>query len=439
MDSTTSLGQRIYEMLMESQYWPSEQMLAYQRSQLAQLLRHARATVPFYKIRLDPVFRKNGDIDWNRWQDIPIVTRTDLRDRRDEMLAASLPAGHGTTKTFNSSGSSGIPIKVEVTQIWTYANQAAMRRFNKLQGIVPAKTSASLANSVKDPKLLGMEYYFKQEAGQFPVAENGARKIVLNRSLTEVRKLDILQAEGVTHLSDIPNNTEVLAVANLARKNPVKLEIISCFGQGLTVEQKNLFRTSFGARSVSIYSSMEGGLMGCQCGDNLHYHLNPETVLVEILNSNGETCAPGEQGRVVITPFFSTALPLIRYEQGDGAELQSPCACNSNLPVIGNISGRQDHFMRFPEGSRSATGLSQKLIRETLNAIAYQLAQVETYKLELRYVSADLGTQIDPYPIVAHVRELIHPKLDVVFKPVAQIPLNPGGKHQRIVCEIPAN
>jgi len=230
----------------------------------------------------------------------------------------------------------------------------------------------------------------------------------------------------------------VLAVANLARKNPVKFEIISCFGQGLTVEQRNLFRTSFGARSVSIYSSMEGGLMGCQCGDSFHYHLNPEVVLVEILNANGGSCVPGEQGRVVITPIFSTALPLIRYEQGDGAELQSPCACHSNLPVIGNISGRQDQLMRFPEGNRSATGLSQKLIRETLNAIAYQLAQVETYKLELRYVPADYDRQFDATPVIAHIRENLHPQLEVVFKPVAQIPLNRGGKHQRIVCEIPA-
>ena len=93
--------------------------------------------------------------------------------------------------------------------------------------------------------------------------------------------------------------------------------------------------------------------------------------------------------------------------------------------------------MRFPEGIRTATGLSQKLLRENLNALAFQLAQVETYKLELRYVPADKNRPITPAPIVAHLRELIHPKLDVVFKPVANVPLNAGGKHQRYVCEIP--
>ncbi|MEP7174166.1 MAG: hypothetical protein ABI705_11815 [Aestuariivirga sp.] len=436
MDRTPPLRQRIYEMLMESQYWPPEQMLAYQRSQLAQLLRHAKATVPFYKTRLDPVFKRNGEIDWDRWHEIPIVTRADLRDRRDEMQATSLPPGHGPSKTFYSSGSSGIPIKVEVTQIWTYANQAAANRFHKLQGIVSARTSASLANSIKDSEVLGLEFYTKQSSTQSPDAGNGARQLVLNRNLAEDRKLDILDAEGVAYLLDIPNNIEVLAIANLARINPVKLEVILCSGQDLSADQRKLFKKNFCARSISIYSSMEGGLMGCQCGDSLHYHLNPEIVLVEILTADGRSCAPSEQGRVVVTPFFSTALPLIRYEQGDSAELLPPCECQSKLPVIGNISGRQDQFMRFPEGVRSATGLSQKLIRETLNALAYQLAQVETYKLELRYVPADFNRQFDPHPIVAHIREILHPQLDVVFKPVEQVPLNSGGKHQRIVCEM---
>jgi phenylacetate-CoA ligase len=157
---------------------------------------------------------------------------------------------------------------------------------------------------------------------------------------------------------------------------------------------------------------------------------------LEILSAEGKPCRPGEPGRVVVTPFFNTALPLVRYEQGDTAEFLPSCACGSRLPVIGNISGRQDQFFRFPDGIRTATGLSQALLRENLNALAFQLAQVETYKLELRYVPADWNRPVTPAPIVAHLRELIHPKLDVMFKPVEAVPLNAGGKHQRYLCEI---
>jgi phenylacetate-CoA ligase len=428
---------KIFDMLMESQFWPPETMLAFQRTQLTQLLFHARENVPFYKTRLNPLFRKNGDIDWSRWHEIPIVTRADLRDRRNELLATELPPGHGPSEAFTTSGSSGIPVAMETTWFWGQANRAAIRRFHKLHGIVPTKSSASFSSSPKSSELRTSEYLSKAKKGQSPGEVIAAKELVLNRSLTESRKLDILEAEGIDYIFDIPNNVEVLAIANLSRKNPVRLEALIFHGQGVTLEQRKLFQESFGARSLSIYSSNEGGLMGHQCVDNYHYHLNPEMVFLEILAADGRACGPGEPGRVIVTPFFSTAQPLVRYEQGDTAEFLLPCTCGSNLPLIGNISGRQDQFFRFPEGIRTATGLSQALLRENLNALAFQLAQVETYKLELRFVPADKNRPISPDPIVAHLRELIHPKLDVKFKPVESVPLNAGGKHQRMVCELP--
>lgn len=427
---------KIFEMLMESRFWQPEVMLAFQRTQLAQVLRHARKNVPFYKTRLDSLFKKNGDIEWSRWHEIPIVTRVDLRDNRNELLAAKLPPGHGPSKAFSTSGSSGIPIAMEITWFWGQANRAAIRRFHELHGIVPTKSSASFTNSPNSGDLGKSDYHSKPKEGLPAGDAIAARELVLNRSLAESRKLDILEAEGVDYIFDIPNNVEVLAIANLSRKNPVRLEALIFHGQGVSPEQRKLFQESFGARSLSIYSSEEGGLMGYQCVDSHHYHLNSEMVFLEILNHEGLACAPGEPGRVIVTPFYSTALPLIRYEQGDTAEFLPPCICGNPLPMIGNISGRQDQFFRFPEGIRTATGLSQALLRENLNALAFQLAQVETYKLELRFVPADKNGPITTGPIVAHLRELIHPQLDINFKPVEAVPLNAGGKHQRIVCEI---
>jgi hypothetical protein len=45
--SALTLHHRFYDMLMQSQYWSAERMQEHQRSQLAQLLRHAKKSVPF--------------------------------------------------------------------------------------------------------------------------------------------------------------------------------------------------------------------------------------------------------------------------------------------------------------------------------------------------------------------------------------------------------
>src|SRR5690606_13660103 len=92
------LQRSFFELLMESQYWPEDRMRDHQRSLREPLLRHARANVPFYEHRLDPVFRPNGSIDWDRWHEISIVRRSDLLEHRQSMLARIIPPGHGSVK-----------------------------------------------------------------------------------------------------------------------------------------------------------------------------------------------------------------------------------------------------------------------------------------------------------------------------------------------------
>jgi phenylacetate-coenzyme A ligase PaaK-like adenylate-forming protein len=48
------LGRQSFEMLMDNQFWPAEQLRTYQRSQLIQLLIHAKNNAPFYRTRQCP-------------------------------------------------------------------------------------------------------------------------------------------------------------------------------------------------------------------------------------------------------------------------------------------------------------------------------------------------------------------------------------------------
>ena len=358
MSDTPNFSQRIFEMLMQSQYWPPGQMLEFQRSQLSQLLSHAKATVPFYKTRLDVVFKKNGEIDWDRWHEIPIVTRADLRDRREEMLTTALPPGHGPTKTFHSSGSSGIPVSVEVTQLATLAKLAATRRQFDYQGIDPRKTRAEPVHVNEKGQFLEEEFYFRNSQQGKNNSLNEVKDIAIRRNLPARRKLQLLKTLGVSYLFDTPNNAELLARANLEYEESVRLAAVFCTGQELTADQKTLFRESFGARGHIIYSSKEAGMMGFECGEGPNFHVNSELIMLETATHEGSPCEIGQMGRVIVTPFFSTALPLIRYDQGDTAKFLSSCGCKCMLPILGQIKGRQDQIMHFPDGP-VANNLSQ--------------------------------------------------------------------------------
>lgn len=433
MDNSPTLRQRIYQMLMESQYWPPGQMLEFQRNQLTQLLRHAKATVPFYKTRLDPLFNKNGDVEWNRWHEIPIVTRADLRECRTDLLARELPPGHGPTRDFSTSGSSGVPITVTATAIASAAKSAATQRMRTLHKV---DTSKNFATFVFPHELNGTIFNDGDTpAWSFETQNGGIKSLKINLFLPDARKLEILAGENVGSLSHLPNTAEILAYENNKLGKPLRLDSFQFYGQSISDEQRQKVAESFGARCISIYSSKEAGLMASQCPASNHLHIAAELVFLEVLNEHNLPCAPGETGRVVVTPLYSTAQPLIRYEQGDLATLGDVCNCGSELPVLLRIDGRQDPIFRFPDRLGSEVLIDKSMLQKALRAAAIQMAQTKELKFEIRYVADVDATPRARAAINRHLREVLHPLLSFEYKRLAEIPRNAGGKQQRFVRE----
>ena len=70
-----------------------------------------------------------------------------------------------------------------------------------------------------------------------------------------------------------------------------------------------------------MYSAAEAGAIAFQCREHGRYHVQAESVLLEVLRPDGSACAPGETGQVVLTPFHNFAMPLLRYAIDDMASV----------------------------------------------------------------------------------------------------------------------
>src|SRR4051812_22891710 len=100
--------------LRQTQFMLPERMREYQRSLLERLIRHARKHVPFYRDsgRLDTLFRRDDSIDWERWREIPLLTRKQVQDAGTALYAEQVPPETGRTWTLTTSGSTGEPVSV---------------------------------------------------------------------------------------------------------------------------------------------------------------------------------------------------------------------------------------------------------------------------------------------------------------------------------------
>ena len=424
--------------MMESQYWTPSQMLAYQRHQLEQLLHHAKANVPFYKTRLDPVFKSNGDIDWSRWHEIPIVKRHNLVNDRESMLASQLPPGHGPTREVFSSGSSGTPI------ITTHSNYAG---WVSAQAVHRAQRWHDLDWSQNMVELRGVE----GERGLWPTGEINAswaptwlaadlcgNSYTLSRSTPNEQVIEYVLRKKAVYLSSRPKNLQSIALTVEHLNIAYKPEVIILFGAGVTDDERADFHRVFGARVMSNYSSGEGYKMGNSCETGNHYHINSEIVFLEILDDEDKPCPIGQPGRVVITPIFSTAQPLIRYEQGDIAVRGPNCSCGKTLPVLQEISGRITHLFRFPDGRKIAPFLPDEEFNKGFGSKTWQLVQMGPLAVELRYVRTDQKTVIDEPFAKDMIHQRIHPGIQVTFVQLAATPFTPAGKFIQYKSELPS-
>jgi phenylacetate-CoA ligase len=431
----SNFHKQVLEMMMESQYWPPATMLDFQRSQLSQLLKHAHANSPFYKERLKVLFDHNGEVDWRRWNKVPITKRNDLRDRGKDMLAVQLPPGHAATYEYNTSGSSGVPISVTYGNIFVAASQAARHRAFSWHDIDYRKMRAVLTEVQTENWDRQLEFRIGKWGPPWQPIDGHGEELIINHKLDSAIQLAVMGQWPLHYLSAFPIQMELIARINRQLPHPVQLECVLPFGQETTEEQVDLFKDSFNARCMQMYSSKEGGKIAFQCPGHGHFHINAESMLLEILDEQDQPCPPGKPGRIIITPFFNSAQPVIRYEQGDVGVLGETCDCGRTLPVLKSVLGRLDPIWRFPDGRDVAPKLGVKFLRESLNALAFQVAQVAPMILEVRYVPASHGLTLEEAPIRQHIHEMIRPDIAVQFKELPALPTNAGGKTQRYTNE----
>ncbi|WP_156384607.1 phenylacetate--CoA ligase family protein [Devosia sp. Root413D1] len=433
MAQARDLQHEFYDMLMESQYWLPETMLDYQRSQLAQLLRHARANVPFYEKRLDPVFTATGDIDWGRWEEIPIVTRHDMSAHRAAMLALEVPLGHGQSSTVASSGSTGEPVQItsnRLTFLTSNANRWRAQRWHDLDW-----SAAYTARIGSDARSVYPHGLTRGRWGpSWDAAAQLGQAFELHSDATMRENLEFIRRTGSRYYSTGPKTLHVLALEAERLGLELKLHYVLAQGGHMDDEDKAACRRVFGARSLELYSSKEGGPIAYPCDHGTGMHVNSESVLVEIVDEAGHAVAPGASGRVIITPFVSTAQPLIRYEQGDIARFGPPCTCGRHLPVLAAIEGRSIAIFSHPDGRQIATMLGSGA-RTALNCSFWQIAQVGPLQFEVRYVPRDGSVVADEASARSAFHAAFFPDAEVRFVPVREIPLTAAGKYIEYINE----
>ncbi|GLK77193.1 hypothetical protein GCM10008171_24470 [Methylopila jiangsuensis] len=228
-----------------------------------------------------------------------------------------------------------------------------------------------------------------------------------------------LFARGGAHL-------QALAEEAARRDAPLRFERILSTGTAMTPEARAAARRAFRCDVLDLYGASETGLIAAQCPDCGLMHSCDETMRVEVLRDDGAPAAEGELGRVVVTPLYAYAMPMIRYAIGDYA-IRGPetAPCGRSLGSLRAVVGRARNLFHLADGRVLAPYANASGFRAFIDYRQIQLVQTALDRIEIRYVAAS-DRPVDAEGAAAFVRERFDPSLEAELVRVDHIPAGHG-------------
>ena len=421
----------------QSQWWPADHLRAWQMRQVSVLLDHAIRTVPFYGERLKAAgVRPGKTVAPDVWARIPVLTRDEVQGVGADLRSARLPPDHGRVRDVTSSGSTGKPVTVAKTQLVQTVWEAMTLRDHLWHRRDLTKKLAAIRSLPRGrgvyPRGERVRAWSAATASVYPTGPACS----LSAASTIEEQALWLKRVNPDYLLTIASSLSALPRYCLDEGIELpNLRDVTSLGAIVPPSARALCRKAWGVPLIDTYSAQEVGYIALQCPEHEHFHVQAEAAYVEVLDPDGAPCEPGTHGRVVVTPLHNLAMPLIRYEIGDFAEVGEPCPCGRGLPVLTRILGRLRNLLTLPSGQQIVATFVNDWF-EGFPVAQFQVVQRALDLLEMKIVPQRPFTEAEE----ARIRDLVADRLGPTYRVDItyhdDIPRGPGGKYEDFKSEL---
>jgi phenylacetate-CoA ligase len=365
------------------------------------------------------------------FQELPRLARSDLQVAGDDFFCRDVPTDQGTVSEIFTSGSTGQPVRVRKTAMNQLFWQANMIRVHDWHEI-PYRSRCSVIR-------FGTKSYSElPDWGRpFSLLYQTGKAQLIPLATTPEEQARLLRQFQPTVLQIMPSSLG--ALADLWRADGMdltELKFIRTIGELLPDELRQSV-AELGVSLVDGYSSQEVGSIALQCSDGGGYHVNSESLIVEVLDESGKSCEAGEVGRVVITDLHNLASPVVRYEIGDYAQVGGPCSCGRGLLKLDRILGRSRNLVVTPNGDRYWPGLGFRTISEIVSLRQIQLIQETLERVTVNLVTDEPVTSDQRAAITIAVHKSLGHPFDLDIRDQREpLPVQPGGKLENFISRV---
>jgi len=383
----------------------SDELKKFRERQLKNILCHAYEHIPFYKrLWTDSGINPLKLQSFSDLHELPVVTKADLIDAQEkDLFCLSSRTDYQLTHT---SGTTGPRLYLPFTSQDLQFKYACYLREFYATGWRLGVPSAALHYS-GHPEF-GGRYTGSPDRDNFVLTRKLAFYFAHRRSLLKpwaplsytggeelpAQWYHALRRHRPYLLESMDFNLMVLFRYIKANQlPPLQIPVIFVLAT-VAKDLKRRLETFFGSRIYNRFGphEIEGVAYECQSREGLH--LAADCVHVEVLDEKNHQVPDGDSGHLVLTDFYSRAMPLIRYRIGDIARQNNRiCSCGRNFPLIPDIEGRtRDRFDtadgKLIPASEVVTGLQKlsdldlfQVVQDKQNCVEFLLPPTDASRL----------------------------------------------------------
>lgn len=324
----------------------TEKINANQNESLQQLVAYVAEKSAFYK----KVFSERG-IDINTFHTpadltkLPFTTKDDLAQYNDDFLCVPK---NKITDFVTTSGTMSDPVAFYLTDLDVErlaANEAAS--FRCADG--SENDIYQLMTTIDKRFMAGLAYWMgarKIGAGiirvgpgapflQWESIQRFSPTVLIAIPSFIPRLLDYADANGIDYASSGVNS--IICIGEPIRNADFTLNEL---GKRIT--------SQWNVKLYSTYASTEMGAAFTECHEGKGGHLNPDLLILEVVDDEGNAVEGGGLGEVVVTTLGVEGMPLLRYKTGDLCHVHyKPCACGRDTARLGPVVGRKQQMIKF--------------------------------------------------------------------------------------------
>ncbi len=421
--------------LARTEWLSPEELEARQMQQFNQLLSFAVDHSTYYAARIATAgagLKNYSSIE--SLATLPLITRQDIQAAGVDFFCSDVPADQGEIGKTQTSGSTGEPVivrKTGISQLLWHAHTLRNHMWHQLPFSARYTSIRANVTEYREHSNWGPPFKFLYETGP-------AQFIPIMTPLD--RQNELLEIFQPQMLLIYPSNLKGLAEMWHAGKfGLTELTCIKTIGETLTDEVRDAV-AQLDEKIVLIdgYSSQECGAIALQCPGGSGYHVMSESLIVEILNSSDEPCAPGEIGRIVITDLHNLASPIIRYDIGDYAQVAERCSCGRGLQKLDRILGRRRNLIVKPNGDRHwPTLIEFHEFAATAHIRQYQMVQETLQRITVRIVTDEPLKKEQKNTITDRVQLALGYEFEVIILDQRDdLPRLPNGKFEEFISKV---